>query len=75
MSKIYTFVNIYLNEFVDWFCLFVDLWVLPFPLEDCSVFGNFGITRKLFLATAILEMLTVSWIEEATFWWDDDYDI
>ena len=60
---------------VDWFCLFVDLWVLPFPLEDCSVFGNFGITRKLFLVTAILEMLTVSWIEEATFWWDDDYDI
>jgi hypothetical protein len=29
---------------VDWFCLFVDLWVLPFPLEDCSVFGNFVIT-------------------------------
>ena len=28
---------------VDWFCLFVDLWVLPFPLEDCSVFGNFVI--------------------------------
>ena len=26
---------------VDWFCLFVDLWVLPFPLADCSVFGNF----------------------------------
>jgi hypothetical protein len=29
---------------VDWFCLFVDLWVLPFPLEDCSVFGNFVFT-------------------------------
>ena len=29
---------------VDWFCLFVDLRVLPFPLEDCSVFGNFFIT-------------------------------
>ena len=29
---------------VDWFCLFVDLWVLPFPLEDCSMFGNFVIT-------------------------------
>jgi hypothetical protein len=29
---------------VDWFCLFVHLWVLPFPLEDCSVFGNFVIT-------------------------------
>ena len=22
---------------IDWFCLFVDLWVLPFPLEDCSI--------------------------------------
>jgi len=22
----------------------IDLWVLPFPLEDCSVFGNFVIT-------------------------------
>ena len=29
---------------VDWFCPFVNLWVLPFPLEDCSVFGNFVIT-------------------------------
>ena len=26
------------------FCLFVDLLVLPFPLEDCSVFDNFVIT-------------------------------
>jgi hypothetical protein len=26
---------------VDWFCLFVDVWILSFPLEDCSVFGNF----------------------------------
>jgi hypothetical protein len=29
---------------VKWFFLFVDLWVLPFPLEDCSVFCNFVIT-------------------------------
>ena len=29
---------------VDWFCLFVDFWVLPFPLEDCSVFDNFVVT-------------------------------
>ena len=29
---------------VDWFCLFVDLWALPFPLEDCLLFGNFVIT-------------------------------
>jgi len=32
---------------VDWFCLFVDLWVLIFPLGDCSVFGNFVITLML----------------------------
>ena len=29
---------------VDWFCLFIDLLLLPFPLEDCSVFGNFVFT-------------------------------
>jgi hypothetical protein len=29
---------------VDWFCLFKYLWVLTFPLEDCSEFGNFVIT-------------------------------
>ena len=29
---------------VDWFCLFVYLWVLTFPLLDCSEFGNFVIT-------------------------------
>jgi hypothetical protein len=28
----------------DFVCLLTDLWVLPFPLEDCSVFGNFVIT-------------------------------
>ena len=32
---------------VDWFFLFVDLWVFTFPLEDCSVFGNFAITLIL----------------------------
>ena len=31
-------------SFVDWFCLFIYLWVLTFPLEDCSEFGNFVIT-------------------------------
>jgi hypothetical protein len=37
--------NDYLNPYLyNWFCLFVDLWVLPFPLKDCSVFGNFVIT-------------------------------
>jgi len=29
---------------VDWFCLFIYLWVLTFPLEDCAEFGNFVIT-------------------------------
>ena len=29
---------------VDWFCLFIWLWVLTFPLWDCSEFGNFVIT-------------------------------
>ena len=30
---------------VGWFCLFVDFpEVLPFLLDDCSVFGNFVIT-------------------------------
>ena len=28
---------------VDWFCLFIFLWVLTFPLEDRSEFGNFVI--------------------------------
>jgi hypothetical protein len=32
---------------VDWFCLFIYLWVLTFPLEDCSEFGNFVITLIL----------------------------
>ena len=29
---------------VDWFCLYIYLWVLTFPLLDCSEFGNFVIT-------------------------------
>jgi hypothetical protein len=36
---------------VDWFCLFIYLWVLTLPLLDCTEFGNFVITLifKLFL--------------------------
>jgi hypothetical protein len=30
-----------------------DLWVLPFPLEDCSVFGNFAITLIYDIAVSI----------------------
>jgi hypothetical protein len=33
---------------VDWFCLFIHLWVLTFPLLDCSEFGNFVITLILY---------------------------
>ena len=29
---------------VDWFCLFIYLWVFIFPLLDCSEFGDFVIT-------------------------------
>jgi hypothetical protein len=29
---------------VDWFCLFIHLLVLTFPLQDCSELGNFAIT-------------------------------
>jgi hypothetical protein len=29
---------------VNWFCLFMYVWVLTFPLEDCTEFGNFVIT-------------------------------
>jgi hypothetical protein len=29
---------------VDWFCLFINLWVLTFSLQDCSEFCNFVIT-------------------------------
>ena len=29
---------------VDWFCLFIYLWVLTFPLGDCSEFVKFIIT-------------------------------
>jgi hypothetical protein len=38
---------------VDWFCLFIYLWVLTFPLLDCSEFDNFVITIIVF--TTILE--------------------
>ena len=34
---------------VDWFCLFIHLWVLTLPLEDCSEFGNFVITLTEYL--------------------------
>jgi hypothetical protein len=34
---------------VDWFCLFIYLWVLTLPLEDCSEFGYFVITFTEYL--------------------------
>jgi hypothetical protein len=41
----YLFLDLF-SQFsvVDWFCLFIYLWVLTFPLLDCSEFGNFVIT-------------------------------
>ena len=44
---------------VDWFCLFIDLWVLNFPLEDCSVFGNFVITLIQYTEVSFNVDLTV----------------
>jgi hypothetical protein len=46
--------------------LSVDLWVLPFPLEDCSVFDNFVITLIVSYTSCILidilqDLLLVSW--------------
>ena len=44
---------------VDWFCLFAYLWVLPFPLEDCSEFANCVIIfiYKLSLPGGIVKFL------------------
>jgi hypothetical protein len=33
-----------IHNYGGWFCLFIYLWVLTFPLLDCSEFGNFFIT-------------------------------
>jgi hypothetical protein len=45
---------------VDWFCLFIYLWVLTFPLEDCSECGNFVITLIYYIYESnILHMYTV----------------
>ena len=41
---------------VDWFCLFIYLRVLTFPLLDCSEFGNFVIT----LIKQLIEMIIMN---------------
>ena len=42
----------------DWFFLFIYLWVLTFPLSDCSEFGNFVITLISYIVTKkIIERL------------------
>jgi hypothetical protein len=46
-------------EVVGWFCLFVDLWVLPFPLEDCSVFGNFVITLIWYSKSILVNFIII----------------
>ena len=50
---------------VDWFCLFIYLWVLTFPLQDCSEFGNFVIT--LIMHTVILSNFFLFWIYKTYF--------
>ena len=40
---------------VDWFCLFIYLWVFTFPLEDCSEFGNFVITLIVVINIVIFD--------------------
>jgi hypothetical protein len=42
---------------VDWFCLFIYLWVLTFPLLDCSEFGNCVITLIYLFATVLSVLL------------------
>jgi hypothetical protein len=57
---------------VDWFCLFIYLWVLTFPLEDCSEFGNLVITLiyndnnnlRLFIRRAAVLPLVLSELVE-----------
>ena len=54
---------------VDWFCLFIYLWVLTFPLEDCSEFGNFVITLNCYLninffGTTAIILATTNWLLE-----------
>ena len=45
-KKLVYIFTVFIHSFpvVDWFCLFIYLWVLTFPLEDCSEFGKFVIT-------------------------------
>jgi hypothetical protein len=43
-STNFVYLNITVFPVVDWFCLFIYLWVLTFPLYDCSEFVNFVIT-------------------------------
>jgi hypothetical protein len=43
-----SFFTVFSFPVVDWFCLFIYLWVLAFPLQDCSEFGNFVITHMYY---------------------------
>jgi hypothetical protein len=40
---------------VDWFCLFIYLWVLTFPLEDCSEFCYYPYYPVIYKWKAISE--------------------
>jgi hypothetical protein len=48
---------------VDRFCLFIYLWVLTFPLEDCSEFGNFVITLISYIKYMVQAFLKKWWVE------------
>ena len=49
----------------DWFCLFIYLWVLTLPLEDCSEFGNFVITLiyRISVSQMTMDMFILSWTQ------------
>jgi hypothetical protein len=50
---------------VDWFCLFIYLWVLTLLLEDCSEFGNFVITLiyRISVSQMTIDMFILSWTQ------------
>jgi hypothetical protein len=49
---------------VDWFCLFIYLWVFTFPLENFSEFGNFVIT----LIYSLRNMWTIKYTKTIWYW-------
>ena len=57
-------ITVFSFPVVDWFCLFIYLWVLTFPLLDCSEFGNFVITlinRRRFFRNQLIRNKNCLW--------------